>query len=889
MKKIEGFPYPEDFFKNPTKNSYIPHPTVSFVIKGRASAFSSGGHTYIVNKNSIGLYDKNFKHEQQFGYKYKDSSQFFSLKGNLYLLGENNNYAICTSKGTFYKNFDIKTGKAPRIYSNAFAEQTFLYSGNKLYHIQNIDGKLKTRLIFEDFDCESSNIVSIYFDLQNEILFLGSTNKGLLVVKKKLFEHNATSYYHPSGTDDVYYAMEQYAPGSILTSTGEIFNKNGTSAIIDIGNYTDKYTLIIDKNGDVWTKEHAILSRFTKSSGFKQRKEWVFKNTISALAKGKDGSIYISVFNESGKKGGFLYNFKPWTPKVAPKKLMYLSAAASEIKDVNGNDLWAGSWNGLYKINLRKKSFKKIKQIGNVHVRNIYMPSSNELWACTYNKGYFLLKNGKVTKLPLDSKAYLQTAHCIIEDKSGYFWITTNKGIFQVKKQDLYDYADNKIKSIYYHIYDKDIGFKNNEFNGGCNPCGVYADKEIVFFPSMDGVVYFNPAYIENREPLNNIYTDEIRIDNKRYSVQDTLVFGRNFERIQFLLSSPFYGNPYNQNIEAKLEGPVEQDWAAIADNTASFSTLPPGDYIFTARKLGGFGSKYIYTTIHFYINPAFWQTKCFTVFLIIVILLLGYGTYVLRVRYIKHKNIQLEKQVILKTEQLYGTIAALRKTKDELSAQVTNHKNLVTTITHDIKSPLNFMAITGRYLFNNIDNPKKTAKEDIKAIYTSSQQLYNFVDQFLVYAKETDSNNDEPKPYSLYVLAQEKLAFFKNIASAEKTMLINSVDPNLKISINRHLLSIILHNLIDNAVKNTFDGKITTKASLSNGKLQINITDNGNGMDPEKAKYYQDLSTKALTAEKQNSIGLHIIINLLAIMDGALLIESSRGSGTSVTITFMQ
>ena len=41
-----------------------------------------------------------------------------------------------------------------------------------------------------------------------------------------------------------------------------------------------------------------------------------------------------------------------------------------------------------------------------------------------------------------DKKKYLASAHCIIEDKRGFFWVTTNKGLFQILKKDLVHYAE---------------------------------------------------------------------------------------------------------------------------------------------------------------------------------------------------------------------------------------------------------------------------------------------------------------------------------------------------------------------------------------------------------------------------------------------------------------
>src|SRR5690606_2443274 len=141
-------------------------------------------------------------------------------------------------------------------------------------------------------------------------------------------------------------------------------------------------------------------------------------------------------------------------------------------------------------------------------------------------------------------------------------------------------------------------------------------------------------------------------------------------------------------------------------------------------------------------------------------------------------------------------------------SRQNANHKKLIKTITHDIKSPLKFMAITGKYVYNKLENNNANGlKAEIESTYTSSAQLYHFVDEFLEYAKDAD--NSESEPYFLAELVAEKISFFQNIALSKKIQLFNHISKKIIIRLNKHLVSIIIHNLLDNAIKNTNRGEI--------------------------------------------------------------------------------
>src|SRR5690606_4887016 len=154
---------------------------------------------------------------------------------------------------------------------------------------------------------------------------------------------------------------------------------------------------------------------------------------------------------------------------------------------------------------------------------------------------------------------------CIVEDRNGFFWISSNKGLFQVKEKSLLDYAAKKVTAIYYHYYNKDAGFLTNEFNGGCQPCATRLGST-VFFPSMSGVVTFNPEETSPNLPRYAIFIDEALIDNQKVSLGDTLYLNRKFDRITLFINSPYYGNNNNLNFEAKLEGDDYNEWTKVSD-----------------------------------------------------------------------------------------------------------------------------------------------------------------------------------------------------------------------------------------------------------------------------------------------------------------------------------
>lgn len=858
-------------------------PSLHYASKKEVFTISSKGNSYVIGNDSVRLFTKNSKLKEQFAHTLKDSSQFFAISGKLYLVENNNGYAQFTGKEIIHKKFAPYITEKCSVYTNEPVEQVFLVSGKNVYLIEDKNGILTTTLLYNNFDAKN-NIKAIYFDSKNNALYLGSHNKGLIVVKKQDFKQMTSPVRHKSGVDGVYYGITAYGKNKILAGSGDVFENGKHISNIDIGNGSDKYVIVTDDNGDMWVKIYTHLYRYKKESGFKDYDRWTLENRIATLIKGKDGKIWIAVtYPYKGEEPGSLYFIDPKDPNCSPQLYMRLKNGAKCLYSMSEDELWVGSRNTMLKVNIKEKKATEVPGFKDAYIRHMYSTFTNELWVATYKKGLFLYKNGKLTSFPIDKNKYILTAQCIVEDNKGLFWVTTNRGLFCINKQDLYDYASGKKEGIYYYHYSKENGFTTNEFNGGCEPCGTYLNNQTIFFPSMEGVVYFNPDKIKLSHPNNAIFIDDAEIDGTTVSTTN-LTLSRNFERAKFLISSPYYGNKDNQYIEIKLTGPVTQDWTGITENYISFSTLPPGEYKLTARKLSGFQSDYLFTTITFSIQPAFWQTTWF----IIIIAIAGILTLILffkiRLGYIRYKNRVLEQQVAIRTAQLSTTIKTLRETKDKLSWQNENHKKLIKNITHDIKSPLKFMAITGRYVYNSLNDDETTLKEDIESIYTSSSQLYHFVDNFLEYTKAAD-NNHKTKPYYLYELAEEKTTFFKNIAKSRNVALINTIDKAITVTPNRHLLAIVLHNLLDNAIKNTNGGTITFTTTKTEGAIALSIKDTGKGMSAAQLDHYNKLINGDADDDDKKGMGLLIIAELIAIMGITMQITSVQGNGTKVTL----
>lgn len=248
------------------------------------------------------------------------------------------------------------------------------------------------------------------------------------------------------------------------------------------------------------------------------------------------------------------------------------------------------------------------------------------------------------------------------------------------------------------------------------------------------------------------------------------------------------------------------------------------------------------------------------------------------------------KKDIKIKKAQLHNIIKDLEKTKIELSTEIIQHKKLIGTISHDIKSPLKYLAMTNKYIYEESKKYEdEKFKKMTKSVYSSTLQLFNFIDSLLTYSKIFfEGKSPENSVYHLKELIQIKCNLFHEIAEASNNILLNEIDENITTNINKDILSAILHNILDNAIKNTDEGVIKVYNHVKNKKLYLVVEDTGKGFKEEDLIYYNQLSNQHSSEKlmlRNSGIGIHMIVELIHIINGDLKFHSEVGKGSKIEI----
>jgi signal transduction histidine kinase len=760
-----------------------------------------------------------------------------------------------------------------QIYYNGGTNEAFIYCNENFYLIQaTAAGDLYTTRILHDFSFENNRITVAHYNVHTKQLFLGSDSKGLFIIQPKKFKAVRAMGKSPN---DIYYLQTILSDSSILTDRGKAFSMEGEARFKPlIATLKKHYAQLQGPDGNLWVLTPDSLLFFT-ANGNQLIKRMPNPEKSQCLYRAKTDDIWL------GSIDGTLYKWNKSNTSFQAKaetkfQISWIEQAANDC-------LWIGTYNGLFLYLASKSTITPVKGLVNSHIRSLYCDKENRLWITTYQQGVYLLDDGKLTHFPLDKNKHIANAHCLMEDDNNYLWISTNKGLFQVSKKQLLNYKGKSNQVIDYFYYNKDNGFTTNEFNGGCQPCAIELTNGYFSFPSLDGLVWFDPLTIQPSFPKGPIIIDEINLDGLSINPTNNISLPKHFSRLNLTIATPYYGDRKNLNLEYVIDKDSDQvhQWLPFntADNTISINSLASGLHKIQIRMRSGLKKDdYIYGSLNVYVQPYFYETWWFMSLSVLV--LVGLGWLILR----------LKTAFVVQQNQLLTLKVAERSY--ELRKQNELQKRLSATITHDVKAPLNYvvLALQGIYRICKIEHEK--IADEVNNLYEVTKQISQYCSNISQFYKATFTDRElEFHKANIYDIINEQIKIFKHIASQRKTSIINEVPADLSIYTHTDILAIILHNLLDNAIKYTKNGTIYISADLSeNDFIYLKIKDNGVGIDAKELQYLNDKESMEPVTEGQHpndGLGIILVKDWIRILKGEIHIDSNVNEGTTVTLRF--
>jgi diguanylate cyclase (GGDEF)-like protein len=470
-----------------------------------------------------------------------------------------------------------------------------------------------------------SDVITATFQDRNGDLWLGTSDRGLGRLRDGKFTNYGTSQGLSSNT--VFSIAEDFEQ-NIWVGTRKGLNrfKDGRSR-----SYTTRdglagdaiFATHVDRNGTLWAGGRGGLSQY------------------------KDGR-FIAFGTKEGLSG-----------------LMVTSI----IEDATGG-LWIGTNAGLSRIKGGRieSPVPKSNHLSYDYVLSLHEDPKDGLWIGTNGHGLSRLKNGRVTDYTTAEGLFDDKIVQILDAGDGNLWMSTLKGIFYVKKQQLDDLADGKIRSINSVAFGTEDGMKSKECNGGFEPAGLMTREGRLVFPTMKGISIIDPKRLKVEIPAPLTLIESVTVDSKPVPVDAPAVSPPGRGDLEFQFTAPVFVSPQKVRFQYRLEG-YDRDWVDASNRrVARYTNIPAGTYLFRVRARNDEGRwNDVGSSFNLVLRPHFYRTYWFYTLCALTGLALVVTLLQAWVKHLKVRQQQLVSLVDQRTRELQAEILVRKQTEEDL------------------------------------------------------------------------------------------------------------------------------------------------------------------------------------------------------------------------------
>jgi ligand-binding sensor domain-containing protein/signal transduction histidine kinase len=656
----------------------------------------------------------------------------------------------------------------------------------------------------------------------------------------------------------------------------------------------NSWLLLEDNNDNLWIGTEIGISRFDGTSFANySAADGLSNNAVEDILMDKEGVIWVGT-----DKG--------------------LNALTGFVQDIASRNISSGSIrpsNGLSNAQLKNGGFKPVFEIYNnktgyrikdITVNSMYMTREGMVWSGTGGFVGDYLISFDFRNVQKNSTAPFVSIQSIKINNEFVSWY----GLIQSARYK---------------------GTQAVPGNSGRKMDSITTAPFITEEGTISGKIWSEDEREAKLKKFGNIKFDSITRFNP-LPVNLVLPYEHNQVTFHFLAIEP--AKSLLVKYQYQLEG-YDKDWSPVTNQTtAVFGNMREGRYTFKLKAQspdGVWSEPVLYT---FKVLPP-WYRTWWAYSLYAVVFLTAVWIFIRwRIRTLKKEKIVLEDKVVKRTQELKeekekveATLTELKSTQSQLiqSEKMASLGELTAGIAHEIQNPLNFVNNFSEVNSELIDDMEKEmdkgnlddARSIAKDIKENEQKINHhgkradaIVKNMLQHSR---SSTTKKEPTDINALADEYLRLSYHGFRAKD----NSFNATVKTDFDETIGSIniipqdiggVLLNLYNNAFyaitekkkqePNGYEPIVTVstkrlcspefipkKAGGDGGKVEIKVSDNGNGI-PEKVldKIFQPFFTTKPTGQG-TGLGLSLSYDIVKAHGGEIKVETKEGEGSEFII----
>jgi ligand-binding sensor domain-containing protein/signal transduction histidine kinase len=597
-------------------------------------------------------------------------------------------------------------------------------------------------------------------------------------------------------------------------------------------------TILEDRQAHLWFGTLGGLFRL-ENERFKAELESVLQNQpVPALFQDRADNLWFgSVGAVSRKRGDEVTTYRLPAP--------FQDREVRAIVEDRRGELWIGTRGGGI-FRLQEGKVEKFARFQPPRVHVMHCDERGVLWVGTATRGLFRVTGNRRpyswTRADGLPSAWIQS---ILEDSNGTLWLGSNEGIFGVTKQALAARERSKDSPLLtIHVASSETGHWSV---GSGQPSAAQGPDGRLWFPAGHGVLAFHPSELMRPRPALPVLIEEVLVDGvaRAFTGEVPLRIYTGLKRLEFRYTIADLDAPGQLKFRYKLEG-VDEGWVnSGAQRSASYGSLPPGQYQFRVISAG---SANVWTEtatpLAFEIVPHFWETAWFRALVALLVLnAVGATAHFMGRAKLRRKLERLEMQQA--TEKERHRIA--QDLHDDLGSGITEIM-LLSELAKRAKAEL--PGEIHAQLSNITQKARQVATAMDEVVWTVNPQndvVPNLASYLCDYARE----------------------FFRAVPAHCRIDIAEDLPSYPLAAQTRHNFFLAVKEALHNAAKHAGADEVWLRLHCNGNRFVVTVEDNGQGFDP------------ATTNGAGN--GLQNMRERLKAAGGQTDIQSRPGGGTMI------
>lgn len=241
--------------------------------------------------------------------------------------------------------------------------------------------------------------------------------------------------------------------------------------------------------------------------------------------------------------------------------------------------------------------------------------------------------------------------------------------------------------------------------------------------------------------------------------------------------------------------------------------------------------------------------------------------------------------------EHMRGKLAEAKELQSKYEA---NRKELIASISHDLRTPMTSIKGYARGILDGVAHSPDKVEHYTRVIYINACSMEKMIDELFLYSKldlhKVPMLLEEVDLQAFLADYLEELSYTLEPDGGQTIFKYNR-DESYVVMADRAQLRRIVENIVQNSLKymDKQTKVIEVRLSSEADRVKIELEDNGSGISPESLPYIFDSFYRADAARSSSTggsgLGMAIAKQIVEAHGGRIWAASEMGSGTTISI----